>query len=270
MHLRRHLPVPALAAEVETIWSFEGPEGIPAGGLNVGVPTGKGKLLLPFRGGLIAQLPGEAAHGLPEATLAVVGLLGKPVTLTATGAIGLLGVDFKPGAAHRFLPGPLHELTDRVWAGDDLFGPSASTLQQRLAEAASLPDRIRLLEAYLLARRAHARPGGAEWLVPYVIAELQRPAGPWGVEDLARRAGYSRRYLAQCFAAQVGVGPKTLASILRFQRFYHALAAGRPCPDWSERYHDQAHFIKEFRRFTGRAPAAYARHANAFGELFYR
>ncbi|MEJ7664912.1 MAG: recombinase family protein [Hymenobacter sp.] len=49
---RRYLPAPARSrTRSKTIWSFEGPEGILVGELNAGVPTGKGKLLLPFRGG---------------------------------------------------------------------------------------------------------------------------------------------------------------------------------------------------------------------------
>ena len=66
------------------------------------------------------------------------------------------------------------------------------------------------------------------------------------------------------------MSPKTLAAIFRFQRVFTERKGASPPPSALELYFDQPHFIREFKRFAGRAPGAYARERNEFGELFYR
>jgi AraC-like DNA-binding protein len=97
------------------------------------------------------------------------------------------------------------------------------------------------------------------------------------VAELGAELGISERQLRRRFADAVGYGPKTLARILRFQRFL-ALAAdeaaqgGSGAPVASYRwappprvdlaglafaagYADQAHLTRECRRLAGRTPA---------------
>jgi AraC-like DNA-binding protein len=85
------------------------------------------------------------------------------------------------------------------------------------------------------------------------------------VAALGDALGISERQLRRRFADAVGYGPKTLARVLRFQRFL-ALAAGDD-PAGSARgdlaglayaagYADQAHLTRECRQLSGRTPAA--------------
>jgi AraC-like DNA-binding protein len=76
------------------------------------------------------------------------------------------------------------------------------------------------------------------------------------VDALGRELGLSERQLRRRFADAVGYGPKTLARVLRFQRF---LALARPGDDLarlalSAGYADQAHLTRETRRLAGRTP----------------
>jgi hypothetical protein len=45
--------------------------------------------------------------------------------------------------------------------------------------------------------------------------------------------------------------------------------AGFSDDDLYDYYYDQAHFIKEFKRFTGYTPQRYAELGNEFGKAFY-
>ncbi|MEJ7664913.1 MAG: hypothetical protein WKG07_38055 [Hymenobacter sp.] len=140
-------------------------------------------------------------------------------------------MDFKPGAAHQLSARPAARTHRPGMDRGRPVRPFRQHLAAAIGRGQSPPGPHPATGSVLASPGARrARPGGSEWLVPFVIAELQRPAGPRGVEDLARRAGYSRRYLARCFAAQVGVGPKTLASILRFQRFCTRPGRGAALP----------------------------------------
>jgi AraC-like DNA-binding protein len=76
------------------------------------------------------------------------------------------------------------------------------------------------------------------------------------VDELGATLGVSERQLRRRFAEAVGYGPKTLARVLRFQRF---LALARSGDDLARLaltagYADQAHLTRETRRLAGRTP----------------
>jgi AraC-like DNA-binding protein len=81
------------------------------------------------------------------------------------------------------------------------------------------------------------------------------------VASLAGRLGWSRKRLAARFNEHVGLPPKTVARIARFDRA-RTLAEPPRRPDWTRLaaecgYYDQSHLIKEFRAFTGRTPETF-------------
>ena len=90
------------------------------------------------------------------------------------------------------------------------------------------------------------------------------------IKELERKTGYSRRYLDLLFGEHVGLSPKALAEIFRFQRFYRKCAKGL-CYDVLKQelydyYYDQAHFTKEFKRMTGYSPQKFTLEiSNEFG-----
>ena len=78
------------------------------------------------------------------------------------------------------------------------------------------------------------------------------------VDELGAQLGVSERQLRRRFADAVGYGPKTLARVLRFQRFLALAATGDDLrARWrlGAGYADQAHLTRECRRLAGRTPA---------------
>lgn len=92
------------------------------------------------------------------------------------------------------------------------------------------------------------------------------------VQELAAHVGYTKRYLDRLFQEHVGVSPKSLASILRFQEVYQVWMQHQSPTifrnQWPVYYYDQSHFIKEFKRFTGFTPQQYIGIVNEFGKAF--
>ena len=77
------------------------------------------------------------------------------------------------------------------------------------------------------------------------------------VAELGSALGLSERQLRRRFADAVGYGPKTLARVLRFQRFLFLAGSGNDLARLaiSAGYADQAHLTRECRRLSGRTPS---------------
>lgn len=178
---------------------------------------------------------------------------GVRVALTPLGARAVLGV-------------PAGELADRMLDLDAVVGPVAAELVDRVRSATTWPARIAALEAGLAALvRRHDR--AAARAVPAEVAEAWRRLvarrGQVRVADLAAALGWSRQHLGDRFRRELGLGPKTLARVLRFAHAYELVTADDPRP-WAEvaalaGYADQAHLVREWRAVTGLPPTAWQR-----------
>jgi AraC-like DNA-binding protein len=85
------------------------------------------------------------------------------------------------------------------------------------------------------------------------------PARPIG--ELAERLRVSHEHLDREFARIVGLGPRTLARILRMRALLGSIDVFGTVA-WTDRaaelgWFDQAHLIRDFKRQTGRSPSAY-------------
>lgn len=166
----------------------------------------------------------------------------------------VLTIHFRPGGASAFVPVPPGDLEDRCVDLDTIWGRDASILRARLIETPSVRDRVALVESFLLARMRSR--------VPAVGAVLQaaerRPS--LRVADACALTGLSARRLIASFRAEVGLTPKTYLRVRRFQAAMRMLDAGdvrgaEIAADLG--YFDQAHFVREFRSFTGMTPTQY-------------
>ena len=93
------------------------------------------------------------------------------------------------------------------------------------------------------------------------------------IEEVASEAGISSRQLERRFLRDVGVSPKLLCRILRFQRVFHAVEQNDG--GWAEvaadcGYYDQPHLIRDFQQFAGQAPALLLTQASPLMRSFTR
>jgi AraC-like DNA-binding protein len=81
---------------------------------------------------------------------------------------------------------------------------------------------------------------------------LYEQKGDIPVSELADRIGWSSRQINRWFNSQFGLSLKTFANILKCHAAYRQIAKGQLQP--AKSYYDQAHFIKEVKRYTGVTP----------------
>jgi AraC-like DNA-binding protein len=178
---------------------------------------------------------------------------GVKLSLTPRGARAVFGM---PAAA----------LADTLVPLDELLGPLGIELLDRVRAAGTWGARFGVLDE-LLARVVERGPGRGEaaFGVRPEVAEMWRrlvaARGQVRVGAVAAELGWSRRHLGERFRAEVGLTPKAVARVLRFEHA-HRLATVPDPPSWAEvsasaGYADQAHLVRDWRAFTGRTPTAW-------------
>ena len=188
----------------------------------------------------------------------VAGLYERQVFTENGGSADGMQINLSPLAAHRLFRVPMRTLAHRTVALEDVFGSGADLLVEQLAE---LDDATRfdLLDSLLSARLTDAKPLDAG--VAWALGRLDATQGRVPVARLAAELGWSRKRLVARFQEQIGLPPKAVARLLRFE---HARELGAR-PDrssWAEialecGYYDQSHLINEFRAVTGRTPVTF-------------
>lgn len=267
MRYAEYPPDPPLAPYVRCFWVFE--SGPPACGQARAderiVPDGHPELIFHF-GDVYAEL-GTGTGASRQATSVFAGQITQALVLRPSGHAGVLGVRFTPTGARRFVGLPLNEATDQRIPLRDLWGPALDTLSARLAECTHDAQRIGAVRDMLLARAARAsgckRAPGDDPAVDGCVAALHRCQGRLRMDEMCRLTGLSERQLERRFNAAAGVSPKLLASILRFRSLFDVLNQSAAAPWLSAAldsgYFDQAHMLRDFRRFAGQTPQAFCR-----------
>lgn len=252
-------PSPPLDRSVDLLWWYEG--AAPAHAAERMLPSAAPQLVVNLRDDVTLVAPGlEAARfeRLRGATLG--GACLAPFVIPTAQQRACAGVVFRPGGAFPFFGGlPAADLLNAHVSLDALWGPAAERLVERLTAAPSPQAGLTVLEETLRQQMRHTRdPHPA---VAAALAGLGRGAYRQPIARLAGQIGISQQRLGQLFHDQVGLTPKQLARLWRFQAALRLLGAD-PTEGWAERalacgFVDQSHLTRDFRAFTGLAPAAY-------------
>lgn len=173
-----------------------------------------------------------------------------------------MGVHFKPGGALPFLNLPADVLRNEHISLDTLWGPEALELREQLLESEKPAARFAVLEQFLMKqmnRSATHHPA-----VIFALQKLQANHGSTKIADVIEQIGLSQRRFIQLFKEEVGLTPKQFDRLHRFQHVLRLIEAGEPV-EWTDLalacgYYDQAHFIHDFRSFSGFSPAAFRLH----------
>jgi AraC-like DNA-binding protein len=205
---------------------------------------------------LIVDLEGEISlDGEPLPPDWIAGLSERYAVVGFGARYASIDIEFTPLGAWSVLGVPLGELEGQTVRLEDAFGPAGQQLVHELHDAPDWDARLDAVEAFLLARvAAGPRPAPA---VAWALSRLQASQGRERVESLAAQLGCSRRYLHARFREQVGLAPKTVARLIRFDAVRRHIE--RAPTRWAEvayafGYADQSHLNRDFRQLAGTTP----------------
>jgi AraC-like DNA-binding protein len=91
---------------------------------------------------------------------------------------------------------------------------------------------------------------------------IERPDA-LSIRRMNEQIGYSQKHFTEMFRRTVGVTPKAYLKIMRFQKAVRTIDASHEI-DWGSiagecGFYDQAHFIHDFKHFSGFTPEEYSK-----------
>ncbi|HRG88287.1 MAG TPA: helix-turn-helix domain-containing protein [Chitinophagales bacterium] len=168
--------------------------------------------------------------------------------------IGTVLVLFRETGASHFFRQPLHELfRESISLDNFMLRSELLFLEEQLLEAATDGQRITVVERFLIDRMTNTEP---DKLVLAALALIHKSKGSIRIKELIEQLRTSQSPLEKRFRRAVGTSPKKFASIVRLK---HVIEQHKNLNSLTELgyeagFYDQAHFIKEFKAFTGDTP----------------
>jgi AraC-like DNA-binding protein len=202
----------------------------------------------------------------------VSGVRTRPITIPSGSGNKLIVIGFKKGSAHPFYRFPMSELTNSVVRADLVFGNSICELREQLLFARSVSEMFYLIEKFLLTQAGeNIHVNSISKCIQYAITRITSQPHVQSFQKLSEHIGYSQKHFIDLFRKQVGVVPKQYLKIMRFQKAILEAETSHSI-NWSQLaqesgFYDQAHFIHDFKEFSGFTPREYMQQKNA--ELNY-
>jgi AraC-like DNA-binding protein len=254
------------------MWLFESNGKMPAEDLKLVVPNGHIKLSVAFRNGIVASINGKSFTS-KERNISLTGLIDVPVILDVEKNIstGTIVVEFNPQGAYRFFKISLNDIKNQIHSLSDILGTAAKQLEEQILNVEPVESKVNLLQQFLLKQFTLQEEDS---IFEYCVARINSSKGKITIQELEKKTGYSSRWLNMKFKDKLGISPKNLSTIIRFNQYYNAVANNNEMDfmqnAFYEHYYDQSHFLKEFKRFTGQSHSGFEKITNDFGKLFYK
>jgi AraC-like DNA-binding protein len=214
--------------------------------LSVGAPT------------RMVAMPGP--HQAPASFMALVGGLHmRPVVIGYDAVMSGIQLDLTPQGVRRLLGVPAAEVAHSIIDLDDVLGPAAGELVDRLQTSETWDARRDAVFDVL--GRSGVAIGPACRHLDRAWELIVRSHGATPIDAVASAVGWSRRHLDREFVAEFGLTPKNAARLARFA-YSQELLRRRPRLSMAELsdacgYFDQAHMAREWNQLAGEPASAW-------------
>lgn len=263
MILKTHIPKVPLSQFVDHFIYYEGYH--PEHSIDRFLPDGNTEIIIDFDDG--------PQHIYDNQTLKEIqachhvwasGVRTEFITIPSGKHAAMFIISFKKGMAYPFFPVPMNEMSDRVVDADLLWGNDFAILRERLWEATDINLKFETAEKFLL-KHFQGR-FGLNPAVQYALLEIIRRPDQINLARMNQNIGYSQKHFIAMFKGQVGIAPKAYLKIIRFQKAISEIEERKEI-NWAIisqdcGFYDQAHFINDFKFFSGFTPEEYVRRKN--------
>jgi AraC-like DNA-binding protein len=247
---------------VKVIWSMEDEESW-APPMRI-LPDSCVELVVHFRQPYKTTFSNNISEVQPQSF--VVAQMKNFIEIAPNGKIGMVCVRLSAQGAYHFFRLPMQEIANGFTDLNSVWKGVAKDIEERIAECRNTEKSIHIIQQYLLLQLT--KSGKADIAVDHCLNLIYSAKGQVRVEDLASKAGLSNRQLARKFNASIGLSPKEFSRIIKFisslrylkqTNIQYLSEAAYDCG-----YYDQAHFIHDFKEYSGLTPTEFLKLDNVF------
>lgn len=201
-------------------------------------------------------------------SITYVGQVTRFIPYSWYGKLNVFFVIFHPWGSFPFIGIPQKEFKNLPLNFSDVVASSAKRLQNRIAdhdqpeELKEILDQFYLQQILANTKRQERIKSQSIRLRNTVNKMYFYQSAGLSIKEICRQTGYSLSTLERRMKKIVGVTPKQLQRIIRFNRAMQFINHQSSQPNWAQvaqqfGYYDQTHFIKEFKHFNGLTPSEY-------------
>ncbi|MCG2618008.1 helix-turn-helix domain-containing protein [Terrimonas sp. NA20] len=187
----------------------------------------------------------------------ITGILDSVRSFKSHAETGTVLVYFTETGLGNFTVCPANELFDLSISLDNIFDKQkVRQAEEKLAAATTDQQRIAIMERFFLLQLKDIQQ---DHVIKDAVRLICANKGSVQMAALSKKLLISQSPLEKRFRKLVGASPKKFASIIRFHSVLNDLNEQKSLMDicHEHKFFDQAHFIKDFRRYTGTTPQLY-------------
>lgn len=241
-----------LAPWVKFIWHFEVEEADIHCKL---LPTDCIDIILNLSGNMVYEVN---SHRISAAPFHINGLRSKHSYIHQTGNINILGISFYPFGLYPFVHKSLAGIHDEIVDLFQLSTPLARKLEQAVFNRGSLENIIENLEKALC---LELNVTDDYRNMADLIHDFLESDSDTTIQSFCLEHGIHTKTFMRNVLYYTGYTPKILRSINRFQKAGNQLVFQESDQlsgiAYDNDFADQAHFIREFRKFSGASPRTF-------------
>lgn len=197
------------------------------------------------------------------------GVLKEYITISSH-AEEMIVVVFHPGACYPLTHNNANLFTDKVVSAVDVFGMTIIDLYTNLKTSNLLDDKFYKIENWLSNQLID--DDFYTNIIRTAIDYICSTSSKVSISNLALESGFSQKQFIQLFRKYVGITPKQLHRIMRFNDILSNIKKNEKV-SWTAialdcGYFDQAHFIKDFKSFSGLNPKKYLKDIGDYPNYF--
>lgn len=187
-----------------------------------------------------------------------VSQMRKFIEIESEGEFGFVSIRFYPWGAHHFFDEPIKNFIDNTIDLKHLWSTNVLKILEKIKNVENT-EKVKIIQQFL-SECLHKYKKSTNY-IDEVIKKIRETKAQDSVGLICQKTNLNYKQLERKFIATIGTTPKVFTRTTRFLHLCHHLNEYKNKPmaqlTYELGYFDQAHFIKDFKAFSGLTPKEY-------------
>jgi AraC-like DNA-binding protein len=222
------------------------------------IPIENVQLMFHYKNPFIVYHPDNTVARQPRSIIS--GLSHSFCDVSTMGDAGVVFVEFYPAGACHFFDFPLSEIENQSIDLSDIFNKEIRQVEETLCFKKTVWERVAVIEEFLH-KKYSPFASHEDLLINRGVELIKQYHGQISANSLSDKLSVTLKSLERKFSCKLGKTPKQYIKLIRFQETLKDFSVNKNInlTEYAYRngYFDQAHFIKDFKTYSGYTPGEF-------------